>query len=164
MWTDIKAKRISGTTTVEVTLSLNNINPECNYVTHELIKISNGVKNDYAVVLHIKNDEGIELSHGPLSFSKTISVDIPKNVDCKTQELRVFYWNDKGDTLGAVLDCFKEVFEKIKLDERIMNVGPFIVGNDCSIKPSSFTKKIEYKTIPRQGGNGGVVGIADNCS
>ncbi|AWM13288.1 hypothetical protein NHF50_05365 [Flavobacterium sp. NRK F10] len=153
MWTTkINAKRTSETT-VEVALSLHNISVRYGFIAHELIALPGSVQNeyDYAVVFHFNDISGTVLSDGSEIFSKTISVNIPKTVNCEGKKLRVFYWNDNVGELSSVLDCFKTLFIEVKLDDSKIPVGPFKM-NFCN------------ELIPRQGGNGGVVGIADNCN
>jgi hypothetical protein len=61
----------------------------------------------------------------------------------------VFYWNDSED-LRNNLDCFIKFLDDHGLDETVAN-GNF----PC---PKLATKAI---AIPRQAGNGGVVGITN---
>ena len=73
--------------------------------------------------------------------------DLPSN----PKEIRVFYWNN-SDVLSE-LTCAKKdfisMFNNIRLDESRLQRGDFLITS-C-----------EGNKEPRQGGNGGVVGVLE---
>jgi hypothetical protein len=106
--------------------------------------IQDSTSTHEAVIFHFKNGNGARVEssgHDALIFSA--------NFKLKTNKIRVFYWNDSED-LRNNLDCFIKFLDDHGLDETVAN-GNF----PC---PKLATKAI---AIPRQAGNGGVVGIVN---
>lgn len=124
-----------------VTISFSDTeNDTFKYVDKHLITNSNG---EEGVIFHVKNDCATEMDtsgRGNLLFSENFTIT--------TDKIRVFYWNDSG-SLADNLDCFIKFMEDYGLKD---------VPREVFICPLPEDKA---KTIPRQAGNGGVVGIVD---
>lgn len=106
-------------------------------------KIAN-TKNEIGVIFHIKNDNRTIIDR---TGTETMSFNAKININ--TNKIRIFYWND-GGLLSTDIGCFRDFLELNGLDENIP-LGDFICVK-------SSTKSIN---IPRQSGNGGVIGIVD---
>jgi hypothetical protein len=138
MNTILAAYRINGKeTTVFISFSLITNN---GLKSIESRSITNS-KGEIGVIFHIQNDSQTRLNAG----TDTVSFKADFKID--TDRIRVFYWNDT-DALSDNLSCFEDFLEKNGLDENVLH-GDF----DC---PKSNNKAI---LIPRQSGNGGVLGI-----
>lgn len=98
-------------------------------------------KGEIGIIFHIQNNSRTRLNLG----TNTVSFKADFKID--TDQIRVFYWND-SDSLSDNLQCFQDFLEKYGMDDKAPN-GDF----DC---PKSNNKA---NLIPRQGGNGGVLGI-----
>lgn len=106
-------------------------------------KIEN-TKNEVGVIFQITND-----SRTTIDRAGTDTMSFKAKFDINTNKIRVFYWND-GGLLSTDIDCFRDFLELNGLDENIP-IGDF----SCE---KSSTKSIH---IPRQAGNGGVLGITN---
>lgn len=96
---------------------------------------------EIGVVFHIKNDSQTEISSG------TETLSFKADFDIETEKVRVFYWND-SDSLSDNIYCFEEFLEQHGVDERVPE----------GYIPCEKSQN-KAKDIPRQAGNGGVVGI-----
>jgi hypothetical protein len=108
-------------------------------------KITDSTKTHEAVIFHFKNEKGARIEssgNDDLVFSE--------NFTLKTNYIRVFYLNDSEDLRNS-LDCFIKFLDDYGLREN----APEIVN--C---PYPNTKE-KAMAIPRQAGNGGVVGIVN---
>jgi hypothetical protein len=101
-------------------------------------------KGHIGVVFHLKNENGTTIQdagNDSISFKADFKLD--------TNTIRVFYWNDEGN-LADNLQCFRNFMEENDLKTDV-KIGDF----DCQITESNNKAII----IPRQSGNGGVLGI-----
>ena len=102
-------------------------------------------KGQYGVILHFKGTKNAKIETGGFD---AIEFKVDFNIE-EVENIRVFYYNDSFAFDETVLKCFNNFFEKYGLSENAPREVP------C---PKLDTKKID---IPRQGGNGGVVGIVN---
>lgn len=121
-----------------VFLSFSNI-IENEFKLYETTIIKNS-KNEYGVVFHIKNH-----TKGRIELGGNYKVSFKADFLIETNQISVFYWNDE-DLLTNNIKCFQDFFEENGLDPNVRED----LGCD---KQQHF--------IPRQSGNGGVIGIVD---
>lgn len=124
-----------------VFLSFSNIlDDHFNLIETTIIKSS---KDEYGVIFHIKNPNQSPIQGGndTISFKDDFLIS--------SDRIRVFYWNDE-QLLSNNLEWFQDFLERHGLDENIP------IGDFSCVKSS--TKSIH---IPRQSGNGGVLGITN---
>ena len=107
-------------------------------------KIVDSNNTQEAVIFHFKNGNGARVE----SSGDDVLV-FSENFKLTTNYIRVFFYNDSFDIDETAVKCFQDFLEKYGLSENAPREVP------C---PKLDTKKID---IPRQGGNGGVVGIVD---
>lgn len=105
-----------------------------------LIQNSNG---EYGVIFHLKKDDKNVIKPGNDSFT------FRENILTTQDKLRVFYWNDE-DVISNNLECFYDFLENNRLDEKVET------GNFNCLK-----SRYNSNLIPKQAGNGGVLGIID---
>jgi hypothetical protein len=108
-------------------------------------KIVDSNNTQEAVIFHFKNEKGARMEN-----SGNDNLVFSENFKLKTNYIRVFYLNDSED-LSDSLDCFIKFLDDYGLREN----APEEVY--CPY-PNPKEKAI---AIPRQAGNGGVVGIVN---
>lgn len=110
------------------------INESCPYT---ILK----VEGNYAIVLNSKPTKTTDVNK--------MEIDLPNTVE----KIRVYFWHDNEKCSineAIVQNTFKDKFNKSRLDTS-KNDGTFVIENI----------KLD-KTTPRQGSDGGVVGIINN--
>ena len=107
----------------------------------ELTPISNS-KGEIGVIFYIQNNSQGEIKPG------NDTVSFKADFETIAKDIRVFYWNNTEAPDVAALQCFQDFLETHGLNDQAEE-GSFY----C---PYPNTKSM---AIPRQGGNGGVLGI-----
>lgn len=123
-----------------VFISFSNIKDE-NFKLFETAIIKNS-KEECGVIFHIKHPskEPTELGNDTVSFKADFEIN--------TDIIRVFYWIDE-DLIANNIKCFQDFLEKNGLDPNALE--------DLGCQKLT----IKSKNIPRQSGNGGVIGITN---
>jgi hypothetical protein len=98
----------------------------------------------FAVIFHIK---GTSYARIDTTGSDTVTFDVDFKIE-RVNSIRVFYWNDANPPDADSLQCFEDFLDQHGLNDKAP-IGSFI----CE---KSQNKAL---LIPRQAGNGGVLGI-----
>lgn len=133
----LTAQRTVGKST-DVSISFSEIkNDGFALVSSRRIENSRG---EEGVVFHIKNTALTTIDQ-----AGTEKISFNCNLEFETDTIRVFYWNDEG-SLTDNLQCFIDFLETNRL-------------NQVAVREFYCSSTIKSKSIPRQAGNGGVIGI-----
>ena len=121
-----------------------------NFELYDAKLIQSDNKQNIAVIIHFGNISGDKVESNLFSF-KELRLTKTFKISNEVKNIRVFYWNDNiGSSLEEIRGCYKTVFDRIVFDGLVLRPGDFKILDYC---PGIKT--------PRQGGNGGVVGITE---